>query len=236
MIIIGATSGIGASLAKLAVKEGYTVGGTGRRIERLKQLKEDLGSSFHFTGMDVSQFESASESLHTLIRAMGGMDIIVLNAGISNAPASSIISMEQEIINVNVKGFVQLFGEAFQYFRKQKSGHIVGISSMASLLSTSRNAPYAASKSFISTYMQGYRNRCNRSGFNITISDIRAGFIDSEMTSGKKGVFWLADTDRAVKQLLTDIRKKRQISYITRRWRYMAWLIRLTPRYILERL
>lgn len=236
MIIIGATSGIGESLAKLAIREGYIVGGTGRRIERLKQLKTELGNSFHFSQMDVSQLDSASEILHELIAEMGGMDIIVLNAGISNAPASSITSMEQEIINVNVKGFVQLFGEAFQFFRKQKSGHIVGISSMASLLGTSRNSPYAASKSFISTYMQGYRNRCHQAGYNIVISDIKAGFIDSEMTAGKKGVFWVADTDRAVKQLLTDIKKRKKVSYVTRRWRYVAWLIKLTPRIVLERI
>src|SRR5690625_252224 len=162
MIIIGATSGIGESLARWAIRKGYTVGGTGRRVERLKQLKAELGDSFYFRQMDVSQLKSASEILHELITEMGGMDIIVLNAGISNAPASSIISMEQEIINVNVKGFVQLFGEAFQYFRKQKNGQLVGISSMAALLGTSRNSPYAASKAFISTYMQGYRHRCNQ--------------------------------------------------------------------------
>src|SRR5690625_6663767 len=92
MIIIGATSGIGESLARLAIREGYTVGGTGRRVERLKQLKAELGDSFYFRQMDVSQLKSASEILHELITEMGGMDIIVLNAGISNAPASSIIS------------------------------------------------------------------------------------------------------------------------------------------------
>lgn len=236
MIIIGATSGIGESLARLAIREGYTVGGTGRRVERLKQLKAELGDSFYFRQMDVSHLKSASEILHELITEMGGMDIIVLNAGISNAPASSIISMEQEIINVNVKGFVQLFGEAFQYFRKQKNGQIVGISSMAALLGTSRNSPYAASKAFISTYMQGYRNRCNQAGYNITISDIKAGFIDSEMTAGKKGVFWVADTERAVRQLLTQIERKKKVAYVTRRWRYVAWLIKLTPGFILERI
>jgi short-subunit dehydrogenase len=235
MVIIGATSGIGESLARLAIKEGYTVGGTGRRSKRLEQLKNELGDSFFYRKMDVTNLNNSSQQLHQLIQEMGGMDILVLNAGISNAPASSIVSMEQEIINVNIRGFVQLFGEAFQYFRKKGSGQIVGISSMASFFGSARNAPYAASKAFISTYMQGYRNRCNKSGIDITITDIKAGFIESEMTEGKKGIFWMANTKKAVQQILNDIEKKRAHTYVTRRWRLIAWLIRLTPRWILER-
>lgn len=236
MIITGATSGIGRALAYQAVKDGYIVGGTGRRKKRLESMKKDLGNSFFCQEMDVANLEKSAQQLHNLIDTMGGMDVLVLNAGISNAPAASIISMEQEIINVNIRGFVQLFGEAFQYFRKKGFGQIVGISSMASFFGSARNAPYAASKAFISTYMQGYRNRCNKSGIDITITDIKAGFIESEMTEGKKGIFWMANTTKAVQQILNDIRKKRTHTYVTRRWRLIAWLIGLTPRWILERI
>ena len=56
------------------------------------------------------------------------------------------------------------------------------------------------------------------------------------MTAGKKGVFWVADTERAVRQLLTQIERKKKVAYVTRRWRYVAWLIKLTPGFILERI
>lgn len=236
MIIIGATSGIGESLARQAIEKGYKVGGTGRRIERLKQLKGDLGEHFHFRQMDVVEKMKASSTLLSLIDEMDGMDIIVLNAGISNYAASSIISMEQEIIDVNVSGFVQLFGEAFQYFRQQEHGQIVGVSSIAGLFGSSRAAPYSASKAFISTYMQAYRQRCNQAGYNITITDVKPGFVKSEMTEGKRGMFWVAETDKAVKQMLSDIEKKKSYSYVTRRWRFVAWLINLTPNWIIDRL
>src|SRR5690625_3008146 len=107
---------------------------------------------------------------------------------------------------------------------------------MAAVLGTSRNSLYAASKAFISTYMRGYRNRCNQAGYNINISDIKAGYIDSEMTAGKKVVFWVAVAERAVRQLLTQIERKNKVVYVTRRWRYVAWLIKLTPGFILERI
>lgn len=236
MIIIGATSGIGESLARQAVAKGYLVGGTGRRIERLEVLQQELGDQFYFRRMDVVKKSEASSQLHSLIEEMGGMDIIVLNAGISNYPAASITSMELEIIDVNISGFVQIFGEAFQYFRDRGNGHIVGVSSIAGLFGSSRAAPYSASKAFISTYMQAYRQRCNSANYNITITDVKPGFVESEMTEGKRGMFWVADTDKAVKQMLTDIEKKKSYSYVTRRWRLIAWLIKLTPNWIIDRI
>ncbi len=236
MIIIGATSGIGEELARQAIHNGYMVGGTGRRTNRLQDLQEELGDSFFYAKMDVSLFDEAKSILQSLIDEMGGMDIIVLNAGISNHPAASITAMEQKVIDVNVSGFVQLFGEAFQYFRKQGHGQIVGISSIAGLFGSSRAAPYSASKAFISTYMQAYRQRCNRIKEDITVTDIVAGFIKSEMTEGKKGLFWVAETEKAVNQILTSIEKKKTVAYITRRWRLIAWLIHLIPDRVIDRL
>lgn len=237
MIIIGATSGIGESLARQAVARGYLVGGTGRRTERLEMIKQELGDPFFFREMDVTMYERASEMLQDLIREMGGMDIIVLNSGISNYPSSSINEMEQKVIDVNVKGFVNLFVDAFQYFRTQGTGQIVGVSSIASLFGASRAAPYSASKAFISNYMQAYRQRCNASEkFDIAITDVKPGFVESEMTEGKPGMFWVGETDKAVRQMLNDIEKRKSYSYITRRWRLIAWLIKMTPNWALDRL
>ncbi len=236
IIIIGATSGIGEELARQCVEKEYLVAGTGRRIERLEALKKELGNYFHYSEMDVTDHESSKQQLHELIRQMGGMDIIVLNAGISNYQASSITSMEQMIVDVNVSGFVQLFGEAFKYFRQQGYGQIVGVSSIASLFGSSRAAPYSASKAFISTYMQAYRQRSNSMNHDITITDVKPGFVKSEMTEGKKGMFWVAETDKAVRQMLKDIEKKKSHSVVTRRWILVAWLLRLTPNWILDRL
>lgn len=236
IIIVGATSGIGRELARQCVEKEYLVAGTGRRVERLEVLKKELGNYFYFSEMDVTDHEKSKEQLHELIRQMGGMDIIVLNAGIAHSQAASVTSMEQMIIDVNVSGFVQLFGEAFKYFRMQGHGQIVGISSIASLFGSSRAAPYSASKAFISTYMQAYRQRSNNMEHDITITDVKPGFVKSEMTEGKKGMFWVAETEKAVKQMLRDIEKKKSYSYVTRRWFLVALLLKITPNWILDRL
>ena len=119
IIIIGATSGIGEGLTRICIKEGYRVGITGRREKRLRSLKDELGENIFYVRMDVTKHKESREGLRSLINEMGGMDIIVLNAGISNFHGSDLLSVEQKVINVNISGFVQLFKESYEYFKKQ---------------------------------------------------------------------------------------------------------------------
>lgn len=236
IIIIGATSGIGEGLARICIKKGYRVGITGRREKRLRSLKDELGENIFFIRMDVTKHKESREGLRSLIDEMGGMDIIVLNAGISNFHGSDQLSVEQKVINVNVSGFVQLFKESYNYFEKQGHGQIVGISSVAALFGYGRSAVYNASKSFISLYMQGYRQKANRSKSDITITDIKPGFVESEMTEGNENLFWVASTEKASEQILKAIEKKKNLAYVTKRWRLMAWIFKLIPDFVWNRL
>jgi short-subunit dehydrogenase len=236
IIITGATSGLGYELARICIQKGYKTGGTGRRVDRLKEMKDELGDLFYFREMDVTQFEDAKMGLIELADEMGGADIIVLNAGISNIQDKSSVEVEQSVIDVNVSGFVQLFNTAYNYFEKQGYGQIVGISSIAAYLGYGLSAPYNASKAFISNYMQGYRQKARRSDAHIIITDIKPGFAESEMTEGQKGMFWVAPTDVAARQILKSIEKRKSRAYITRRWRLIAWLIHIMPNWVIDRI
>ena len=236
MIITGATSGIGEALAREAHNQGYTLGLTGRRVDRLESIQKELGERVFIRRMDVTDFEDAKKGMLKLADEMGGMDIIVLNAGISNYQGSSVLEMEQKVIDVNVSGFVQLANTAYEYFKKQGHGHIVGVSSIASLFGYGLSAPYSASKAFISTYMQGYRHKARRVDADIVITDIKPGFVESEMTDGKKGMFWVATAEKAAVQMMHAIRKRKNHAYITKRWRFAAWLIKLTPNWVIDRI
>jgi short-subunit dehydrogenase len=236
IIIIGATSGIGRQLAQICVEKGYRTGGTGRRVNRLKEMKEELGESFYYKEMDVTQFEDAKKGLLQLADEMEGADIIVLNAGISNIQDKSSVEIEQKVIDVNVSGFVQLFNTAYHYFENRGHGQLVGISSIAAYLGYGLSAPYNASKAFISNYMQGYRQKAKRSDAKIVITDIKPGFAESEMTEGQKGMFWVAPTDVAARQIMRSIEMKKKRAYVTRRWRFIAWLIHIVPNWVIDRI
>lgn len=235
-IIIGATSGIGKELAVELHRRGYTVGLTGRRTERLEKLKTQLGQRVHTQFMDVSIVEEARNQLQLLISEMHGMDIIILNAGVSNFQGSVSWEKEQQVVDVNIRGFTALANFSFDYFEQQGHGQLVGISSIAGLFGHGLSAAYNASKAYVSNYLQGYRQRANHSDADITVTDLQPGYVESEMTEDKKGIFWVAPTDKAARQMADAIERKRNHAYITKRWRLMAWLLKLIPNWVWDRM
>lgn len=235
-IIIGATSGIGNELARELHRRGHSVGLTGRRTHLLEQLKSELGSRAHIQPMDVTDLAEAKNRLESLIRDMGGMDIIVLNAGVSDFQGEITWEKERQVIDVNVMGFASLASFAFDYFERQGSGQIVGISSVAALFGYGLATAYNASKAFASTFMQGYRQRANHSDADITITDIKPGFVKSEMTENLRGMFWVVETEKAARQIADDIIRKRNHSYVSRKWRLVGWLVKATPNWVWDRI
>ena len=236
VIIIGATSGIGEALAIHMASNGLHVGITGRREERLQAIHDRFPQTTYCKPMDVSQHPQAIERLHELIDEMGGMDIIVINAGIGIINPELKWEWEEQIIDVNVKGFAVLAGAAMNYFLQQNTGHLVGISSIAALRGIAACPAYNASKAFVSNYLQGLRQKAIKLGAPIHVTDIQPGFVDTPMTQGQEGMFWVASPEKAAYQIYTAILRKRKQAYITKRWCLIAWLMKTLPDSIFNRL
>lgn len=235
--IIGATSGIGRALAKEMHSRGYTIGATGRRIERLQELKNQLGTRTHIQFMDVTVLNDSIEQLEQLISDMGGLDIIVLNAGVSYYQNESVgHETDLHVIDVNVRGFGNLAAYCFEKFEEQGHGQLVGISSVAALFGWGLNIPYNASKAFVNTYLQGYRQKANHTDADISVSTIMPGYVESEMTTGKKDLFWVEPVGKAVRQIADAIEKEKNEAYITKRWRLVAWVVKMIPNWVWNRM
>jgi short-subunit dehydrogenase len=235
--IIGATSGIGRALSVEMHHRGYIVGATGRRLERLQELEQQLENRIHTQFMDVMELDDAVDQLDQLKKDMGGLDTVVLNAGVSNYQKESVgREADLHVIDVNVRGFANLAGYSFNLFAEQGYGHIVGISSVAGLFGWGLNIPYNASKSFVNTYLQGYRQKANHSDADISVSTILPGFVESEMTEDKKGLFWVQEKEKAAKQIADAIEKKKNEAYITKRWRLAGWFVKLIPNWAWNRM
>jgi short-subunit dehydrogenase len=236
IIITGATSGIGRELAIQYAAKGNKVGLTGRRTERLEKLKAEIGELAYVRTLDVTDHERAEVVYQELIDEMGGMDIMVLNAGIGRIQMLPPWRAESKLIEVNCLAFAHGCHFAFDYFRDKGGGQIVGMSSMASLLYNHRAAAYTASKHFISVYMTGFRQKARRVEADITITEIRAGYIWTEMTERAKGMFWVAPVEKAVRQMVKGIDKKKNYLYVTKRWRILAWIVKCIPEWIWNRI
>ncbi|MEP1306144.1 MAG: SDR family NAD(P)-dependent oxidoreductase [Balneola sp.] len=236
ILITGATSGIGRELALQLSAAGNKVGLMGRRTEKLEELKVLIGDNAFIRTLDVTDLEAAKSVYEDLAEEMGGMDIFILNAGVGIAKTIAPWRADRNTIEVNVLAFAHGCHFAFDYFMEQGHGQIVGMSSIASHLATHRAASYTASKHFISNYMTGFKQKAKRVDADITVTDIRPGFVKSEMTARNKGMFWVADTDKAVRQMISAINKKRNIVYITKRWWLVAMLARITPQFVWDRI
>jgi short-subunit dehydrogenase len=134
------------------------------------------------------------------------------------------------MIEVNVMGFVAPADLAMRHLAERGSGHLVGLSSVASLRGGRPDATiYGASKAFVSNYMEALRLGADLSSLDIQVTEVRPGYVDTPMTRGQPGMFWVADVETAARQIHVAIKKRKRIAYITRRWRLVAWLLKALP-------
>lgn len=234
-IIIGASSGIGKGLAKALSERGLTLGLAARRRHALEALRDELPNESVVKEIDIAKPELAMVALSELIDVMGGVDLIVLSSGIGEANAPLDWDLENDCVATNVIGFTAIANVAIKHFLEQKSGHLVGISSIAALRGSKHAPAYNASKAFQSIYMQGLRQKVTVPGCSITVTDIKPGFVDTKMAKSDD-LFWVAPVDKAAEQIIRAIDKKKSYAYITKRWRLIAWVLKAVPEVIYKRL
>ena len=235
IIIIGASSGIGEALAKQYLAQGSIVGISARRIEALQSIQKNNPGQLLVQTMDVCSPDKAIIQLDQLIKKMDGVDIIVISAGTGFINQQLEWPKEELTINTNVIGFAAMASHAMNYFLHRGSGHLVSISSISALRGSDLAPAYAASKAFVSNYMQGLRKKAKKMGIKVWVTDIKPGFVDTPMAKGK-GLFWVCPVNKAAQQIKNAIDKKRQHAYVSKRWRLIAWLFKFLPQPIYNRI
>lgn len=227
-ILVGASSGIGKDLAVVLAERGYELGLVARRVDLLQALKSELKTKVYIAKMDVEQAIEARQALADLIAEMGGCDVLIYNAGIGES--SGRWEKENQVLQVNAVGFAALCNYIFRYWKESKqAGHIVGITSIAGVRGSRMAIGYSATKAFMSNYMEGLRNEAVKKKLPIAISDIRPGFVETPMTKGQKGMFWVATSTKAAAQIADAIERKAKTAYVTKRWRLAAWVMKNLP-------
>jgi short-subunit dehydrogenase len=185
--------------------------------------------------MDVSDTEDAIHKLNALIAQMGWVDLAVICAGTGHINPELKWEYEQDTIDVNVQGFTCIADTIINHFIEQGSGHLVAISSVAALRGSGVCPAYNASKAYISNYMEGLQLKASRMSKEIIVTDIKPGFVDTAMAQGD-GLFWVASASEAASQIYKLIRKRKSHGYVTKRWRFVAIVLKLMPRWLYTRL
>ncbi|NQW36587.1 MAG: SDR family NAD(P)-dependent oxidoreductase [Flavobacteriales bacterium] len=227
-VVFGATSGIGKELSKLLVADGYKVLITGRRLEKLEALKAENPQQYIIKQHDVTDIESSDILFKEIIDTLKTIDLVVYSSGVGGPNYNLDWQIEYNTIATNVLGATKIFGLAYNFFKDQGYGHLVGISSIAGVRGNRHVPCYFASKSFMNSYLESLWMKAKRTkNANISVTDIVPGFVETKMATGT--TFWKAPLDRATKQIYDAIKSKKKKAYITRRWRFVAILVRIMP-------
>jgi short-subunit dehydrogenase len=232
-IIIGASSGIGWELAVQLAAKGYQLGLVARRLEKLEQLSNSLTGDHFVVRSDVTDVQQAQDALNELIKQMGNVELIILNSGVGQMEKKLDWPTQHEMIDVNIRGFAALTLVSMDYFMARGSGHLVGISSVSAHMSSGLAPTYVATKAFVSSYLNGIRSRAEYSKLPITVTTVEPGFVDTPMVQGNP--MWTAPVKKAVTQLVSAMLKRKGHIYVTKRWRLVAWILNLTPNWLMRR-
>jgi short-subunit dehydrogenase len=234
-IIVGASSGMGKELCRILVGRDWAVGITGRRENLLKELQEEKPEQIVFRAFDIRDMSKTTKGLRELIRELGGLDLLVLSSGAGFLNEELDSEPEFRTIDTNVTGFTDIMTFTYQYFEKHPPGHLVGITSIAALRGNHVAPAYNASKAYQSNYLEGLRQKSRKAGHRISVTDIRPGFVDTDMAKGDK-MFWVASPQKAASLIYKAIRRRKRVAYVSRRWRIFAFILKLLPRGIYEKI
>jgi serine 3-dehydrogenase len=187
VLVTGATSGFGEATARRFAGEGWRVVGTGRRVERLAGLKNELGDLFHPAGFDITDDAAIDAALAALPDGFGKIDVLVNNAGLAlgTAPAPDCdVDDWKTMIATNVTGLVAITHRLLPMLIERR-GVIVNLASIASTWPYPGGNVYAGTKAFVRQFSLGLRSDLHGKGVRVT--SIEPGLCESEFTLVRTG-------------------------------------------------
>jgi short-subunit dehydrogenase len=233
-VIIGASSGIGEALAHELNRGGWRLVLMARRRDRLETLRRTLAPETWVRQLDVTQRDAAA-TFDRLIEERGDVDLVIISAGTGHNNPDLRWELDAETVNVNVFGFMAMAHVAMRHFLRRGRGHLVGISSIAALRGNAA-AAYAASKAFQSVYLDGLRELAAQRGRGIVVTEVQPGAVDTAMLKPHRPLpalvsrLFVATPQKAAKQIVRAIQKRRAHAYIPGRYALVALVLKLLPR------
>ena len=232
-IIAGATSGIGREVSILLIKKGWHVGVCGRRADKLKELKLMSPDQVFTKTLDVTKSDAIDDFI-SLASEMNGIDLYLHISGIGFQNKELDIDRELSTVETNTKGFTRMVDAAFHYFQQhpEHRGHIACISSIAGTKGLGAAPSYSATKAYCNTYMEALEQLASIKGLSITFTDIRPGFVDTDLLKGTYKYPMLMNPKDVAKAIVNGLEKKKRVVTIDWRYRIMVFFWRLIPKCI----
>ena len=220
---------MGNEVAKLLLGEGCRLGVAARREDRLEALKQ-LAPDRVVTAIIDATAEDAPRRLRSLIDELGDMDLFFYASGIGKQNRALAPDIELDTVNTNGMGFTRMIGEAYRYFAEKGEGHIAAITSIAGTKGLGPAPSYSATKAMQNVYLQALEQQANARGLKIGFTDIRPGFVDTDLLKGDFHYPMMLKPEKVARQIVKAIDSRRHIKVIDWKYAIMTALWRRIPR------
>ncbi|MCZ8015213.1 MAG: SDR family NAD(P)-dependent oxidoreductase [Limnobacter sp.] len=220
-VITGASSGIGKALALEFAKRGYNLGLAARRIDRLEALRAEIASmpggqnlQVEITALDVSNTELVGPVLQGLFNTLEKVDVVVVNAGVNKLTGvgKGQLNDELALMQTNLLGAMATVNAAVEWFKQHGGGHVVGISSLASLTPIPKQAAYCATKAGFSMYLDAAAIELKK--YKIDFTKILPGFVKTDIVDNMEQYPFLVSAEQAAKEMANHIEKRRSVGVV----------------------
>lgn len=240
ILIIGANSAIAKATARLYAEQKNALYLLARDPEKLALQKADLAlrgaNSVEYAAFDATDFASHEALVAKALETLGHFDIVLISHGSlpDQALCESDFDAALEAFNINALSVISLLNYVIKPMQERRDGCIAVVTSVAGDRGRQSNFIYGAAKAMVSTYLQGLRGRLFP--HNVTVVDIKPGFVDSPMTAHlPKGALW-AQPEQIAQRIVNGIENKRGTLYAPGFWRLIMFVVRSVPEVIFKRL
>ncbi len=243
-IVVGASSGVGAEIARQLAGDGGSVALVARREPELAKVAGGIAGAGRGRAIvrahDVRDARAVPALFEDLVRELGGLDLLVYAAGVMRRPREGEYDaagdrMEME---VNLLGAMAWTTPAVARFEARRAGTIVAISSIAGERGRRTFPAYSTSKAGLTTWMEALRNKASRHGVNVVT--VKPGFMDTAMldqVEDKPRGALLTPPEKAAALILAAARRGGSPSvFVPGVWRAIATILRNLPSFVFRRL
>jgi len=238
VIITGASSGIGAALARHYARCGAALGLIARRQAELEQLAAQLSVPVQIYPADVRDAPALQAAAADFISRHGSPDIVIANAGVSIGTLTEFaedLPAFQNVIDINVVGIVKTFQPFLAAMRTAGHGTLVGIASIAGYRGLPGAAAYSASKAAAISYLESLRVELRGSG--VKVITICPGYIATAMTAQNLYPMpFLLSAEAAAQKIAAIIERGKPFAVIPWQMAIVARLLHIMPRWLYDRL
>jgi short-subunit dehydrogenase len=228
ILITGASSGLGAEMARQFAAKGYDVALCARRLERLERLRDEIieahpGTRVEVASLDVNDHDRVFEVFGDFRDRLGRIDKFVVNAGLGKGASlgTGKFYANRQTAETNFIGALAQIEAAAGILREQGEGQLVVVSSVSAMRGMPRSmTTYAATKAGVAHLAEGLR--ADLDGTPITVTVLYPGYIESEMTArSESNKRLIVSTDMGVREMV-ELIEKRKTSALVPRWPWTA--------------